>query len=170
MTEINLSNGKVAVVDDADIALVNRFRWHSSGNGYARSSGNPQTTMHRLIMQPPPGFEVDHIDGNGLNNQRANLRVVDRRLNCLNRHVSRGFSRYKGVTFDTYKGKWKAEIKAKTKTHLGYFETEKEASAAYYGAAKVLMERYEEEVEDLVCQDRAAIDAARQGGKGERNA
>lgn len=89
MKEIHLTGkrGGVALVDDEDYEALMGFKWNHAQNGYAyRYTFNPRRNilMHREIMNPEPGLEVDHINGNKLDNRRANLRVCDRRTNATN--------------------------------------------------------------------------------------
>jgi len=93
MKKIKLTKKQVALVDDSDYEELNRFKWHARktvktfyaertftiGNGKRKN-----VFMHRYIMQTPKGFDTDHIDGNGLNNQRSNLRVCTRSENLRN--------------------------------------------------------------------------------------
>lgn len=90
--EIIMSGGFVVLVDAADYFLVSGYKWRASqpnsGTPYAMTDGDDNHTllMHRFIMDAPKGMDVDHIDGNRLNNQRSNLRIVTRRENCRNRN------------------------------------------------------------------------------------
>lgn len=95
MREIVLSGwkhgGLTAMVDDGDFERLSVFRWHAhfphrSLTAYARTVVEKKTVyMHQMVMGPTqPGFEIDHIDRNGLNNQSTNLRKVTRSQNMLN--------------------------------------------------------------------------------------
>jgi len=93
-----------ALVDDEDFECLNQFDWSLSqtkSNSYATRHENINNkiiviSMHRTIMNTPKGYEVDHIDHNGLNNQKSNLRNCTRSENCKNR-TPRGSSKYLGV-------------------------------------------------------------------------
>lgn len=83
--EIKLTQGKVAYVSPEDFERVSAYKWHVSNHAtprktpklYARTScGGKKRFMHRFIMNPPDGMVVDHIDGDGLNNTRENLRIT----------------------------------------------------------------------------------------------
>ncbi len=134
MKKISVGNGKFALVDDNDYAYLNKYKWHIVG-GYAqtssRSNGNRVNIyMHRMILNPPNGFVVDHKNGNPLDNRRANIRICSRSENQCNQKPSRGVSKYRGVF--KKRDKWGANItKEKSTIFLGYFETEIEAARAY---------------------------------------
>lgn len=142
MKEIQLTQGKVALVDDEDYEYLNRFKWHArkaKKTWYADLSrlnddGN-KISMHRFIMQPDDNVLIDHKDRNGLNNQRNNLRECSQSQNLSNvgkpLRVS-SHSKYKGVTFSKDKNTWMAQIKHNYKyKYIGYFKTEIEAALAY---------------------------------------
>lgn len=142
---IELSQGKFAIVDSSDYERVNKFKWYYAA-GYARRNirlpnGKRKIVfMHRELMQTPEGFETDHINGNGLDNRRSNLRIVTKHENQRNAKARKGTSQYKGVTFYKSKrhkhGYWVARIQVDGKVkRLGYFKTEIEAAKAYNLAA-----------------------------------
>lgn len=146
MKEVDLCGGGKAKIDHSDSDLVNRYVWSIERKGhtsYAVCYLDPSDLtrcirMHRLIMQPKPDEVVDHIDGNGLNNQRFNLRICTLAENSRNRRKSPGrSSNYKGVTKTTGRKKcWKAQIATGAKVRsIGYFATEEEAARAYDLAA-----------------------------------
>ena len=90
--------------------------------------------MHRWIMNAPDNLVVDHINYNGLDNRKANLRLATRRQNSLHviRTMNPGSSKYKGVSWHTHKKRWGAKITTHGKTyHLGYFKNEVEAAKTY---------------------------------------
>ena len=95
--------------------------------------------MHRRIMNAPDNLVVDHINYNGLDNRKANLRLATRRQNSLHviRTMNPGSSKYKGVSWHTYKKRWGAQITTYGKTyHLGYFKDEIQAAKTYDEAAR----------------------------------
>lgn len=94
--------------------------------------------MHRLIMHCPKNKQVDHIDGNGLNNQKCNLRIVTQQQNGWNRGTSgKNRSGYKGVCWLKQNRKWLAKIVVNYDAKsLGYFNSKKDAARAYNIAAK----------------------------------
>jgi len=135
---IALTRGKFAIVDTADYEWLNRYKWYTSkghaGKCYAmcHSGRRRPVRMHRLIMKPPPGFVVDHIDGNGLNNRRSNLRICTQAENLRNSPGRSVSSRFKGVSFDRRRNKWAACISHDNRTiHIGHFDDEIEAAFAY---------------------------------------
>lgn len=141
--------GLYAIVDEADAELVSQYRWHvlhrSNDTTFYASTNVKQpdgtyktrVQMHRLILDLTDPLErVDHINHDGLDNTRANLRVGTHQQNCYNsRRKSHSKQRFKGIVPD-YR-KWRARIRVNGKeTHLGNFETEEEAARAYDAAAR----------------------------------
>lgn len=143
MKKVPLTQGKYALVDDSDFEALTRHDWHvskqSKGRFYAlRSVANGKgkqkaIRMHREIMQTPEDMETDHVDGNGLNNQRSNLRVCTKAEN--NRNVSKrrdNTSGFKGVSFEKSSKRWAANIMSNGKQiKIGRFPTKESAYAAY---------------------------------------
>jgi hypothetical protein len=130
-------------VSDRDYCALNKFKWgvHESGcKLYAArrgviSDGNKRGAtiyMHHLIVPLQPGLETDHRDGNGLNNQRGNLRRVTRKNNIRNGGSRGGTSKFKGVHFSEDRNRWVAQLAGKP---LGKYKTEKEAATVYNLAA-----------------------------------
>lgn len=95
MKRIPLSQGKYATVDDGDFDSVSKFKWcldRISGNEYAARKSNGKTVrMHQFILGHVDGFVIDHIDSNGLNNCRSNLRHASKSLNGFNRKKCKGY-------------------------------------------------------------------------------
>ncbi|WP_081790752.1 HNH endonuclease [Deinococcus phoenicis] len=134
MKEIVLSNGGVALVDDADFEYLSQWKWHRLNSGYAARTGwKKKILMHRELAKPSEGLQVDHIDRNKLNNQRSNLRCVTPSVNRRNTGMSsRNRSGYTGVSFNTEKGKWQAATRIDGKDYLiGRFKTVEDAKEAY---------------------------------------
>lgn len=147
---IPLTKGWFALVDADDYDFLSQWRWCVSAAGrrgaaYAyRNQHMPGgkmigVFMHRVILETPPGMVSDHIDGDGLNNTRGNLRVVTPRQNQMNRRPNRGgTSPFKGVCLDTSNPRkpWLARIGVNgRRIFLGRFTREDDAGAAYAGAA-----------------------------------
>ena len=148
--EIKLANNKgVALVDDEDYERLNEYKWNLAKPYYASTNiyiNNERTMkrMHLLILDGIKGKEIDHIDGNGLNNQKNNLRLVNRSQNCMNRNKRKNCSsKYKGVSWDKNEKKWRVHICINKKIkYLGRFENEIKAANAYNKAAKELFNEY----------------------------
>jgi len=145
MKEIKLTQGKVALVDDEDFELVSRHKWYAHKafrNVYADTHIRPikrqvNLLMHILIMGKKQGFEIDHINHNGLDNRRSNLRHVTHAHNIQNcRPTCNTSSIYKGVWWVKKEKKWGACIKQDGILYtLGRFITQQEAALAYNKAA-----------------------------------
>lgn len=146
MKTISLSQGKVALVDDEDFALLSQYKWSAAkghNNYYAVRGvgrGKKLVKMHRFVLKPKYGMMVDHIDRNGLNNQRSNLRLSTNSQNQANRSNVRGCAnKFKGVYKEKGMKNWRARIESHGKKHnIGYFQNEVDAAKAYNYAAKLL--------------------------------
>ena len=150
MKEIALTNNRgIVIVDDQDVPLVEGSTWYYSKRGLSTYAVRHvkisctkyrQEYLHRLILNPPNGMEVDHINGNGLDNRRENLRTVTKRENACNRtHITKG-SKFVGVTWRKKERKWRADIRFQgKKRHLGLFKNEIDAATAYRVAYAVLI-------------------------------
>lgn len=146
MKEIPLTQGFVALIDDEDVELVSRHKWFASRHGsrvYARTnvldanSHRKTLPMHRLIMNPGRGLDIDHINGNGIDNRRSNLRSCSRSRNKANAAAyANNRSGFKGVYWQKDVRKWRAQIRVMgRKLHLGLFDARQEAALAYNKAA-----------------------------------
>jgi len=130
---IPLGHGLFAIVDAEDYEWLSKYKWHAKRQGrkvYAISAKKGLVVyMHRLIMRPRTGCVVDHIDGNGLNNRRCNLRICTRRQNIANMGPRGGASEFVGVY--RQRDKWGAQIVWRGKKYtLGTYDTEVEAAKA----------------------------------------
>lgn len=141
---IELTMGMVAIVDDEDFQEIAQYRWQFQAlHGYAQRTrkkveGTPRSIlMHANIMRPEKGMDVDHINGNKLDNRRCNLRVCTRSQNLQNMKLRKDNRLgVKGVTFNKARQKYVAQITSNGKNKgLGYFLTIEEAKAAYDKAA-----------------------------------
>jgi len=148
---IALSNGGQAIVDKDDYDWLIFFAWHKSesngDNYYARTSVKTaegeivSISMHRLILNPPDHIVIDHINHDGLDNRKSNLRLCYAAQNLMNQKQGRGASKFKGVHPRISKDsiRWQAYINFEGKqTHLGFFDTEEDAAKAYDRHAKNL--------------------------------
>ena len=142
MKTIPLGKGHVAIVDDEDYERLSKFHWFSyKGNsttyaqrhkiGIPRNGSRPLILMHREIMHvSDPKVMVDHKDGNGLNNQRSNLRICTNGQNKQNGTVYKNSKTgFRGVTYRKDLNKFRSKISFNGKEiHLGYFDTALEAA------------------------------------------
>jgi hypothetical protein len=139
MKIIPLTQGKVVIVDDEDFEKVNNYRWRTLNgrSGYACYAISGQTPnhilMHRLIMGATVDQQIDHKNGNGLDNRKANLRPCNHIQNQCNRGIpNNNTSGFKGVSWDRDADKWRAYITVnKKRISLGKFTSVIEASKAY---------------------------------------
>lgn len=144
---ITAYGGEQVLVDEELMPVLKNQKWHVNG-GYVRGYINGKfVKIHRLIMNPPDNMEVDHINGNPLDNRRANLRVCTKSQNQANRRVNHhSASGYKGVTYDTSmqrKKRWGASILHEGKRlKIGRFHTKEEAAEAYNLVAYKLRGEY----------------------------
>lgn len=141
---VPLSQGKFAIVDDADFDWLSQWKWSAqkAPHGFyaMRRCRGKLILMHRLILGTPDMALTDHIDGDGLNNQRCNLRPCSALQNMMNRRGKRnGTSKFKGVWADNGPRNtkpWRAAIRINGKLqYLGRFHTEQAAGDAYADAA-----------------------------------
>lgn len=134
MKEINLKKGFVALVDDMDYPYLSCFSWYLLKGPKTFYAHNPDIgSMHQLIIPIDMPLMIDHIDRNGLNNQRSNLRICTRQQNAWNQEKKRpGTSKYKGVYFDSVRSKWMCRMRINGITkNLGRFENEEDAAKTY---------------------------------------
>ncbi len=149
---IPLTRGKVALVDAADFPRVSQYTWYAKQHyrskhlwyayrGVQVDYVKHYIALHRFILDAPPGVHVDHINGDGFDNRRSNLRFANQKQNGANQRKpvakpSGYSSRFKGVTWRKREEKWVAQIKVDYRNHwLGYFNTEEDAARAYNDAA-----------------------------------
>jgi hypothetical protein len=145
---ISLTQGCYAIVDPADYPHLSRYKWRlcrTKGKNtlYAeRSIRLPngrysRILMHRQLIHAPEGCVIDHINGNGLDNRRANLRLATIAQNAWNSKKRNPRSGYKGVWFVGDKALWRAAIVYHgRRIHLGYFKDKIAAAKAYDAAAR----------------------------------
>ena len=151
MKQIELTQDKFAIVDDNIYEELNQYKWYSQKGRktyYARrmlprnNKKRAMISMHHMILgKPEKGFEIDHINGNGIDNRKCNLRFVTKRQNCQNRKNVNDSSKYPGVYWYKQRKKWCARIFLNGKlNHIGYFKIELEAFDAYKNAVNKLNE------------------------------
>lgn len=124
-----------AMVDDEDFGRVSKYRWHVHKRGntyYAETYSKTKKILLHIFVMKING--IDHINGNGLDCQKHNLRKANKSQNGMNRNPNKTgiTSKYKGVGFSKSCGKWRASITLNNKDiHIGYFTSEKPAAIAY---------------------------------------
>jgi len=139
---IELKNGIKTKVDDRDYLRLSQYKWYFQrykASGYVvrslkKNGKRVLRSMHRMILDAPIGTEVDHKDGDGLNNQRSNLRLCTHQQNGFNQGTQRRkkSSKYKGVYWQKTIGKWIAKIKYNGKMHhIGCYINGIAAAQAY---------------------------------------
>lgn len=145
MKKVPLTQGKFSLVDDEDYDrvmihkwCVNKYgnRWYAvrrDGEASKRYGLAKVLLLHRFILDAKSDEECDHINGDGLDNRKCNLRIVTHQQNLWNqRKRMNTSSKYKGVTWSRKNGKWQAEIASKgIRFFLGLFNSEEEAAKAY---------------------------------------
>lgn len=146
MKEIKLSqqgkykNKFVALIDDGDYDFLNQWRWcvqkckrtFYASRQISVNKKRQSILMHRIILNAPISMEIDHIDHNGLNNQKSNLRICTHYQNNINRYIQNNTG-YAGVYIRKYKDKKYifASVKINNKSiHLGRFRTVEDAALA----------------------------------------
>lgn len=144
MKQIKLTKGKSAIVDDEDFEWLNKWKWHlhtSSGKMYAKRTIYPKNKnilphhtrikkdllLHRVVMNYFGKKDIDHIDGNGLNNKKNNLRICSHSTNLRNcKTPSTNTSGYKGVCW--HNNRWEARMKVNGKIiNFGNFNNKDKA-------------------------------------------
>jgi hypothetical protein len=145
---IYLGEGEWTILDQQDYYKLSKFKWYLKGSfgkfyvarNYKYDSRQTKTvSMHREIMKAPEGLLVDHRNGDGLDNRRANLRLATQSENAYNRRKNgtKTTSPFRGVFFRKRRGRWIATIHCHRKMiWLGTFDSEIAAAKAYDGAAK----------------------------------
>lgn len=137
-----LTGGKFTKIDDDDLSKLSGNRWYCNNHGYAMRCSRKRVSLHRLVMGAPDGFDVDHINGDTLDNRKSNLRICSRSQNMANRKTNKNNKTgYKGVCLDN--GRIRAFIKkGGRKMHLGMFGSLESAARAYDAAAMLYFGEY----------------------------
>lgn len=140
--EIALSRGKIALIDDEDFDIVDEFQWRAQQNQDGRwyaMAWNPYpifVLMHRHIIGANKDEWVDHRNGDGLDNRKANLRICTPSENAASAGPTGVTSNFKGVYWEKSREKWHVKIMKNGHRHfIGRFDSEVEAAKAYDGAA-----------------------------------
>jgi hypothetical protein len=144
MKRIQLTHGKITLVDDKSFPYLSQFKWRAkydqtTGRWYAaRYEGNKVIYMHRQLMDAPSGMYVDHRNGNGLDNRKRNLRLATSAQNAWNRDKNKNNTTgFKGVTREKGRSKVRAQIRVHGKhIHLGWYDDPVEAALAYDKAVR----------------------------------
>jgi hypothetical protein len=139
---IPLSKGMFVLIDESDFEDISKHKWTVMTPGrcayaYRRPLGKV-ILLHRYLMDAPAGMEVDHINGNGLDCRRSNMRVCTRSQNFANRNKCsvKKTSIFKGVWWDSTRAKWASAVKKNgKKICLGRFDTPEQAAHVYDKAA-----------------------------------
>jgi len=151
MRKIDISTKKYpdtyTLVDDEDHEHLNQWKWYPKNcrgkiyiyrHAWIEDKKN-FLAMHRSIMNPSKDMQIDHINGNTLDNRRSNLRICTASQNLQNQKI-RSYncsSKYKGVCFDKATNKWRAQIMFDKKIkHIGFYKIEEDAARAYNNKAK----------------------------------
>ena len=141
--EVRLTKGRVALVDKCDYHKVACLPWFVSFNDgklYAKHTSRGRRTdprhklyMHRLVLNAPSELLVDHINGNGLDNRRCNLRLVDAALNTLTARLRNdNTSGHRGVSWNTSRRKWIMQFKFRSQRVARAFTDKQNAINAYH--------------------------------------
>ena len=145
---IALTKGKYAIIDPDDYQRLSQYRWYPAKtrstvyayrfDKWVKGRKRKSHLMHREIIQTPDGLVCDHINGNGLDNRKANLRPATYAQNSWNRAKGKVKSRskYKGLALHKKTGKWQVQISVNgRRIHLGCFKDQVQAAKAYDKAA-----------------------------------
>jgi hypothetical protein len=147
--EIKISDNEFAIVDDDLYPALSQMRWHlhkTKSTNYAefiiqKNNNVYRMYLHRYIMDPPEGFIIDHINGNGLDCRKVNMRICTRKENCWNSTITKkSLTGYKGVSYGD--NCIRASIRYGKCIHIGCFKTLRDAALAYDKKAVELFGEY----------------------------
>jgi hypothetical protein len=148
MKYLELTKNKKTLVDDNDFDFLNQWSWYWVGKrgskyGYAERTQRirgrqTHIKLHRLLANAKKGEQVDHINGDSLDNRRENLRLCSQSQNNANRKIlTTNKSGYRGVSWSNHAKKWRTVFKVNSEQrHLGYFDNIRDAAKAYNLEAK----------------------------------
>lgn len=143
MKLLPLTQNRFAIIDDEDFDRVSQYKWQFDNYGYATRvkhiSGSKKNrilqhfSLHRTIMNCPKGKQVEHINGNSLDNRKENLRFSTQHQNSMNKGISKNnTSGFKGVCWNKRKNRWMVRLGFNYKElFLGYFDDLEEAVKIY---------------------------------------
>lgn len=144
-----LTQGKFATIDLTDYEIASPHKWYAHKCGrrwYAESRINGRMVkLHRFITDCPDGLEVNHINGDGLDNSRENLQVCtpQQQTFAYQRKRKSATSKYRGVSWYSSSKCWRAKIEQHNESfHLGYFDNEEAAARAYDAKAVELFGKH----------------------------
>ena len=154
---ITSSTKNIKFIVDGDSDLATQYKWYITPHGYAESTSSVDgkkihLKLHRLIIGAKNGQQVDHINGNKLDNRKSNLRICTRSGNSANSKIRRNSKTgYKGVHKQTRSGKYEAKIMHNQKSiYISQFRTGLEAAMAYDNAALTLFGSFAKLNQDMV--------------------
>jgi AP2 domain/HNH endonuclease len=150
MKTIPLTQGLCALVDDEDYEELSKYKWYAVKapktyyayrNIRINKLKQKQIGMHQHLLGFKAGFEIDHINHNGIDNRRENLRWATDAQNSANKpRQMNNSSGVKGVYFDTRKSRWRARLMVKgRRIHIGTFSSLIDAEKAYREAAEDIL-------------------------------
>lgn len=145
MKTIELTRGQCTAVDDDDYEWVSKVKWYARKNGSTYYACRNKMTdvgqrvffLHNYIVSHAKGLYVDHINGDGLDNRKSNLRICTFSQNLCNKaRYKNNTSGYKGVSWNNHAKRWECQIRhGGVKDFLGYFDDPVEAAQTYDAAA-----------------------------------
>lgn len=173
--EIQIRGGLFALVDDEEFQRLSQYTWRLHRQGYATRGGGCGNFMmhHEVFGKPPKGFMVDHINGNKLDNRRANLRLATKSQNNANSVPRRSASKsssFKGVSWNEAAQGWRAQIQKDGKGRvIGLFADEVAAAYAYdLAAVETFGDFARPNFPDVPLVTKRAVVAERQCGRHKR--
>lgn len=160
---IPLTKGLATLVDEADAELLGRYRWYAAGGKSGQRNAQTSITeaglsrkvyLHRLLLDAPAGVDVDHINGDPLDNRRANLRLASRGENNQNQHRLRSDngSGFRGVSWHGHNRTWRARVTVGGRETVTYHRSREAAALAVVEMRRTLMSHAPEREGVLRCQ------------------